>query len=95
MPLSGATPVPLFNSAGEYRPTTGESGGRGFRRNGDWTTATGSGGAAGDARVKDANEGMARAVRKAGFARGGDEEEGTPPVLWGACILTIDPQFKT
>lgn len=45
--LSGAAAGPLFNSAGEYRATTGEPGGRGFRRNGDWTTAAGAGAGAG------------------------------------------------
>lgn len=41
--LSRAGVGPPFNSAGEYLPTTGESGGRGFRRMGDWTTAGGVG----------------------------------------------------
>jgi hypothetical protein len=88
--------VRLFNSAGEYRPTTGDPGGRGFRRSGDWTVA-GCAGCTACERVKDAKEGMARAARKAGFARGGDEVEGTPPDAtgWGACILTINPQLKS
>jgi hypothetical protein len=86
LPLSGATPGRSLNSAGEYRPTTGEPGGRGFRRTGDWTTrGSGWGCTTACDRVKEAKEGMANAARKAGFARGGESSRFPA----GACIIKI------
>jgi hypothetical protein len=58
---------PLFNSAGEYRPTAGEPEGKGFRRTGDWT-AEGAGW-----ERKAAKEDMARAAKR-GLAFGGDAD---------------------
>ena len=93
LPLSGARPGRSLDSAGEYRPTTGEPGGRGFRRTGDWTTGCSGcwgcwgcwGCTAACDRVKDAKEGIANAARKAGFARGGESSRFPS----GACIIKI------
>lgn len=98
--LSGAMAVPLLDSPCEYRPTTGDPGGRGLRRNGDWAARGDAGctvctGCTGCERVKEANEGRARAARKAGLARGGDEEGGAPPDTGGACILTRNRQVRS
>lgn len=60
---------PLVDSAGGYRATTGEPGGRGFRLTGDWTAG------AGGWERKALKEEMASPARKRGLALGGEEVE--------------------
>lgn len=80
-----------FVSPGK-RPTTGESGGKGLRRTGDWT-ATGTGWVDVWER-KAAKDEMAMEAKVEGFARGGEEEGAEEAASLGrsdglaACILS-------
>jgi hypothetical protein len=67
---TAAGPGPAINSAGGYRPTTGEPGGRGFRLTGDWTAG------AGGWERKALKDEMARPARNSGLALGGEAVEG-------------------